>query len=145
MMEASRLADSRRAEYGEDDIANSVRAVGTSPPGERFSLLVLVLAPKSANITVLSQQVPLLLGQVSPASLPELHRHACCLPRASQVWQTEVAEHEASNDTVPVHRRPTSRQLPTGEIPPTLLEAESAESETGSGGYRIPTNCPGTV
>lgn len=31
------------------------------------------------------------------------------------------------------------------DIPATLPEAESAESETGSGGYRIPTNCPGTV
>ena len=30
MMDASRLADSRRAEYGEEDMANSVRAVGTS-------------------------------------------------------------------------------------------------------------------
>ena len=31
MMDASRLADSRRAQYGDDEIANSVLAVGTSP------------------------------------------------------------------------------------------------------------------
>ena len=34
MMDASRLADSRRAEYGEEEIANSVLAVGTSPDAD---------------------------------------------------------------------------------------------------------------
>ena len=54
MMDASRLADSRRAEYGDEDMANSVRAVGTSSPDTGVAAsAVLVLARKSAGIAML--------------------------------------------------------------------------------------------
>jgi len=33
----------------------------------------------------------------------------------------------------------------SGDSPSTLSDTDPAESETGSGGYLIPTNCPGTV
>lgn len=49
MMEASRLAESRRALYGVDAIANSVRAIGGSPSDPSWPLPALLLVPGEAS------------------------------------------------------------------------------------------------
>ena len=154
MIEASRLADSRRAEYGEEDMANSVRAVGTASPGKGTSAgAALVLAPAPAGTAAL----PMPTGRFEVMKSSGCHlrlrsiEHQLLLGSlAFQVSRHKLQSNLSSLGALaPQGAGPSRhRRLLIGyrcAVPSTLPEGESAESETGSGGYRMPTNCPGTV
>lgn len=173
MIDASRLADLRRAEYGEEEMANNVRAVGMSvasavggtPPAPD----VLTGASTSAN-TADSIKLPYLkassertgdscvsvgwsgISHISGRALQiELYLLKSGTKLCARVWQTcltNCARHMMQGCQLKLMYTLQPLKMHwdmSGDSPSTLSDTDPAESETGSGGNLIPTNCPGTV